>query len=136
MKWSGRNSCALRRNLQFVLSSIGCIPVIQGQLGAVGCASDSLYVGHGIEPNQRALLFLRGRNFNLIAQYWFVPGTESNVISQSNFNKLRGLCKIDSERLCLMNGTTFHRGVVHHMSIQWVAYAAGCSSWIHSIVTL
>jgi len=33
------------------------------------------------EPYQRLTLFPWARNFNLIAQYWLVPGTDSSIIS-------------------------------------------------------
>jgi len=37
-------------------------------------------VSREFEPHQRLPLFPLARNFNLIAYYWLVPGTDSSVI--------------------------------------------------------
>jgi len=49
----------------------------RGRRGAVGWTSDCGY--RGFEPHTRPPLFPWARNFNLIAQYWLVPGMASSV---------------------------------------------------------
>ena len=46
----------------------------------------------GSRPIKGPACFLQQETLPL---YWLVPGTDSSVISQSNYNKVRALWKID-----------------------------------------
>ena len=59
--------------------------IIMGWHGTVGDLSREFQL------HQSLMLFHLARHVNLVAQYWLVLGTDSNVISHSNLTKLRSL---------------------------------------------